>query len=109
MKEYHKALESYKKGLALDPESQLCKQGLAKTSAAVNQGGGAVSEEEQRARAEKGMADPQIQAILNDPVVRQVLQDLSGGDQMAGQRAMSDPAMAAKIEKLIAAGVLQTK
>ena len=42
-------------------------------------------------------------------MVRTVLQDLSGGDQMAGQRAMNDPVMRAKIEKLIAAGVLQTK
>merc|ERR1719502_379480 len=107
MKEYHKALESYKKGLAIDPESQLCKQGLAKTNAAASQQGG--TEEEQRARAERGMADPEIQAIMNDPMVRTVLQDLSGGDQMAGQRAMNDPVMRAKIEKLIAAGVLQTK
>jgi len=112
MKEYHKALESYKKGLAIDGDSQLCKQGLQKTSQAINAssaGGGGMSEDEQRQRAERGMADPEIQGILQDPVVRQVLQDLSGGDAMAGQRAMADPNMRMKIEKLIAAGVLQTK
>ena len=112
MKEYHKALESYKKGLHIDADSQLCKQGLQKTSQAINAssaGGGGMSDDEQRQRAERGMADPEIQGILQDPVVRQVLQDLSGGDAMAGQRAMADPNMRMKIEKLIAAGVLQTK
>ena len=52
---------------------------------------------------------PDSQAILRDPVVSQVIQDLSGGDQAAGQRAMQDPVMSAKIQKLIAAGVLQTR
>ena len=99
MKEYHKALESYKKGLAIDGDSQLCKQGLQKTSQAINAssaGGGGMSEDEQRQRAERGMADPEIQGILQDPVVRQVLQDLSGGDAMAGQRAW--PTRTARME-----------
>jgi hypothetical protein len=44
-------------------------------------------------------------------VVRQVIQDLSTNDpksQAAGNKAMRDPVMGAKINKLIAAGVLQT-
>ena len=53
------------------------------------------------------LKDPETQAILQDPKVRQVIQDLSGGDVAAGQRAMSDPVMRGKIEKLIASGVLQ--
>ena len=55
------------------------------------------------------LTDPEIQVILQDPKVRQVIQNLSGGDVAAGQRAMSDPVMRGKIEKLIASGVLQTK
>ena len=55
------------------------------------------------------MADPEIQAILQDPMVRDVINNLSGGDQMAGQRALQDPLMKAKIEKLIASGILQMK
>ena len=52
----------------------------------------------------------EVQAILQDPAVRQALQDLSpGGDAAAGQRAMADPKMRGKIEKLLAAGVLQSK
>ena len=53
---------------------------------------------------------PEIQQILNDPMVRDVINNLSqGGDQMAGQRALQDPTMRAKIEKLVASGILQMK
>jgi len=103
-KEYHKALESYKQGLAIEPDNGLCKQGLQKTMAAVNSSGTPDKE-----RAAHAMADPEIQAILQDPMVRQAINDLSGADPMAGQKVMSDPIMRNKIEKLIAAGVLQTK
>ena len=54
------------------------------------------------------MADPEIQMILMDPSVRQVLQDFQENPKYA-QKAMQDPVIAAKIEKLIAAGVLQVK
>jgi stress-induced-phosphoprotein 1 len=53
------------------------------------------------------MADPEIQNILQDPVVRQVLQDFNENPQ-AAQAAMMDPGMRAKIEKLIASGIVQT-
>ena len=105
MKEYHKAIESYKKGLALEPTNAACKQGLAKTTTAINTGTGNDQE-----RAAHAMADPEIQQILNDPMVRDVINNLSqGGDQMAGQRALQDPTMRAKIEKLVASGILQMK
>lgn len=106
-KEYHKALETYQKGLAIEADNKACKDGLAKTMRMVNSA--TCSGEVDKERAAHGMADPEIQAILRDPMVNQVIQDLSGGDQAAGQRAMQDPGMAAKIQKLIAAGVLQTR
>ena len=52
-----------------------------------------------------------VLASLQDPVVRQVITDLSTNDplaQAAGQKALRDPIMGTKINKLIAAGVLQT-
>jgi len=36
MKEYHKAMDSYRAGLALEPDNALCKQGLQKTAVKVN-------------------------------------------------------------------------
>lgn len=107
MKENHKAMESYKKGLELDPSNKSCREGLQKVAAMVNQGSANMTEEERKERAAHAMADPEIQAILTDPMVNQVLKDFNENPN-AAQAAMSDVGMRAKIEKLIAAGVLQT-
>jgi len=101
-KEYHKAMESYKKGLAVDPANAACKAGLQKVQTAIAAGG---DDAERRAHA---MADPEIQAILQDPEVRTVLQTLSTQPDKA-QAALADATVRAKIDKLIASGILQVK
>ena len=53
------------------------------------------------------MADPEIQAILSDPMISQILKDFNENPQ-AANKAMSNPVVRAKIEKLIASGVVQT-
>jgi stress-induced-phosphoprotein 1 len=103
MKEYHKAMDSYRTGLKLDPTNTLCRDGLTKVVAKVN-----TSSESDSERQAHAMADPEIQAILSDPMIRQVIQDLSENPKY-GQLAMQDPVVRAKIEKLIASGVLQVK
>jgi len=107
MKESHKAMESYKKGLALDPSNASCKEGLQKVSAQINYGQANMTEEEKKERAAHAMADPEIQAILSDPVITQVLKDF-GENPKAANEAMMDAGVRGKIEKLVAAGVLQT-
>lgn len=52
------------------------------------------------------MQDPEIQNILRDPMVNQALQDLQRSPE-AAQNVLRDPTMAAKINKLIAAGILR--
>ena len=52
------------------------------------------------------MADPEIQNIMRDPSVMQVLRDMQE-NPAAGQAAMRDPTINAKISKLVAAGVLK--
>lgn len=106
MKEYHKSMDSYKAGLQLEPDNSLCKQGLQKTIAKVNEANadGSVDKERQA----HAMADPEIQMILQDPSVRQVLTDFQENPSYA-QKAMQDPVINAKIQKLISAGVLQVK
>jgi len=103
MKEYHKALDTYNKGLALDPENVECRDGLQRVTMAVQSSAGQPADKERAAHA---MADPEIQAIMSDPVMQQVLRDMST-DASAAQRHLRDPGIAAKLEKLIAAGVLQ--
>ena len=104
MKEYHKAMESYKQGLAIDSTNAVCKEGLRKVSQAINSN---MTEEERKERAAHAMADPEIQNILQDPVIRQILQDFNDNPNAANQ-AMRDPGVRSKIEKLIASGILQT-
>jgi len=107
MKENHKALESYKKGLELDPSNAVCKEGLRKVTAMINYGQANMTEEERKERAAHAMADPEIQSILQDPVINQVLRDFQENPNAANQ-AMMDPTVRTKIEKLIASGILQT-
>jgi len=105
MKENHKAMDSYRKGLELDPQNVQCREGLRKVTAMVNRGAANMSEEERKERADHAMADPEIQSILQDPVIRQILQDFNQNPQ-AAQSAMRDPLVASKIEKLVASGIL---
>lgn len=100
-KEFHKAMDSYKKGLDLDPANAACKSGLQKTLTAIQAGG---NDAERRAHA---MADPEIQAILHDPEIRNVIQSLSSDNP--DHAALNQPHIRTKIDKLIAAGILQFK
>lgn len=108
MKEYHKALESYKKGLELDPDNKACKEGYQKVQVQINYGRSNMTESEKKEQAAHAMADPEIQNILQDPVMQQILKDF-GENPNAAQQAMQDPLVRAKIEKLIAAGIIETR
>lgn len=107
MKENHKAMDSYRKGLEIDPSNVTCRDGLQKVTAMVNMGNANMTEEERKERAEHAMADPEIQSILQDPIIRQILQDFND-NPTAANVAMRDATVRAKIEKLIASGILQT-
>mmetsp|Transcript_17534 Transcript_17534/g.24729 ORF Transcript_17534/g.24729 Transcript_17534/m.24729 type:complete len:589 (-) Transcript_17534:83-1849(-) len=107
MKENHKAMESYKKGIEVDPKNAPCIEGLRKVTAMVNYGQSNMTEEERKERAAHAMADPEIQNILQDPVINQVLKDFQENPNAANE-AMRDATVRNKIEKLVAAGVLQT-
>jgi stress-induced-phosphoprotein 1 len=89
--------------LALEPANDEAKDGLRRTASKVNESSGEADDE----RARRGLADPEIQAILRDPIISQALDDIQNKPG-AAQKIMSDPGMRAKIEKLIAAGVLRT-
>ena len=54
------------------------------------------------------MEDPEIRNIMSDPIMKQVLSDL-GSNPASAQQHMRNPEVASKIEKLIAAGIIQTR
>jgi stress-induced-phosphoprotein 1 len=66
-------LESYEAGLKRDPEDKFCKEGVEKTQAAIYMGSNSQDQEE---RAKRAMADPEIQAILQTPEVRNALAEM---------------------------------
>lgn len=103
LKEYHKAIDSYKTVLSYDDSHAEAKAGLERTVKKVNESAGA---EQDKERAAHAMADPEIQGILQDPLMNKILQDMST-NPVAAQAHMKDPGVMAKIEKLIAAGILK--
>ena len=74
-KEYHKAMEAFEKGLALDPNNKECKDGAQKTMMLIQTQSHASSGNDQE-RMAHAMADPEIQNIMRDPSVMQVLRDM---------------------------------
>jgi stress-induced-phosphoprotein 1 len=99
-------MDSYRAGLQIEPDNALCKQGLVKVNQAINMANATGMPDQERAA--HAMADPEIQRILSDPTIRQVLNDFQENPKFA-QKAMQDVGIREKIERLIAAGVLQVK
>jgi stress-induced-phosphoprotein 1 len=67
-----------------------------------------MTEEERKERQERAMADPEIQGILTDPIMTNVLREMQE-NPAAAQKHLSHPDIAKKMEKLIAAGIVQVK
>ena len=106
-KEYQKVLPIYQEVIdmeGIDEESKKkAQEGLQRTMQAVQQMQSTGADEEQLRRAQ---ADPEIQQILGDPMVQQVLRDFKDNPTYA-QQALKNPSMAAKLNKLAAAGVIR--
>lgn len=107
MKEYHRALEAFEKGLKIDPISEECKQGRDSVRMKILIGTGTKEDDEERFR--HAMADPEIQRILADPTIQNVISELQERPtDPSVRKALRDPTISAKLEKLIAAGVIKT-
>ena len=108
LKEYHKAMSTFEEGLKIESKNAECLDGLQKTQMKIYSGSGETKEEQEQ-RAAHGMADPEIQAILRDPTIVNLIRGLQENPHdKHNQQMMRDPDVSAKINKLIAAGVLKT-
>lgn len=108
-KQYDKALETYQAGLEIDPSNEELKDGARRCIMEQNKAAsGMLTEEELKARQESAMRDPEIQSILADPVMNQVLRDMSENPQAAMEH-QKNPMIMAKVRKLINAGIVQTR
>eukprot|EP00244_Chara_vulgaris_P001184 TRINITY_DN11859_c1_g1_i2.p1 TRINITY_DN11859_c1_g1~~TRINITY_DN11859_c1_g1_i2.p1 ORF type:complete len:379 (+),score=99.31 TRINITY_DN11859_c1_g1_i2:2-1138(+) len=109
MKEYDKALETYQTGLKYSENNQEMLDGIKRCVDKINQTNrGEVTPEEMKERQAKAMSDPEIQQILTDPVMRQVLQDFQENPS-AAQQHTRNPMVMQKIQKLVAAGIVQVR
>ncbi|XP_022759056.1 hsp70-Hsp90 organizing protein 3-like [Durio zibethinus] len=109
MKEYDKALETYKEGLKHDPNNQELLDGVRRCVEQINKASrGDLSPEELKERQAKAMQDPEIQNILSDPVMGQVLIDFQENPK-AAQEHMKNPIVMNKIQKLVTAGIVQIR
>ncbi|PIA50108.1 hypothetical protein AQUCO_01300684v1 [Aquilegia coerulea] len=109
MKEFDKALETYQEGLKHDPNNQELLDGVRRCVEQINRAGrGDISPEDLKERQAKAMHDPEVQNILSDPVMRQVLQDFQENPK-AAQDHLKSPEVMQKIQKLVAAGIVQIK
>merc|ERR1719482_2380118 len=71
MKQYDKAMETYQALLSKEPENAEAQDGVRRCVDAINRGNrGEMTEEEMKERQAKAMAEPEIQGILTDPVMR---------------------------------------
>jgi len=102
-KEYHKAVECYEKVLKIEPENQEAAQGLQTTNMKIATSMQGQNDEERQRRA---MADPEIQAIMIDPMVRIALEHMQSSPQKA-MEYFQDPTLAPKLNKLIQAGIIK--
>jgi stress-induced-phosphoprotein 1 len=75
LKEYHKALETFDKGLKLDPTNKDCLEGKQKTMMTI-QSSAYSGDKPDEERLRHAMADPEIQMLLKDPRIVQVLKDM---------------------------------
>ncbi|XP_040987240.1 hsp70-Hsp90 organizing protein 3-like [Juglans microcarpa x Juglans regia] len=109
MKEYDKALETYQEGLKHDPSNPELLDGVRRCVEQINKASrGDLSTEELEERRAKAMQDPEIQNILQDPVMRQVLIDFQENPKSA-QEHTKNPMVMSKIQKLISAGIVQMR
>ncbi|KAJ9600999.1 hypothetical protein L9F63_000837 [Diploptera punctata] len=97
MQQHGKAISAYQKTLSPNQSHFEALEGYRSCTMAVN-----ANPEEVRKRA---MADPEVQAIMRDPAMRLILEQMQN-DPKALQDHLKNPDIAAKIQKLLESGLI---
>jgi stress-induced-phosphoprotein 1 len=102
-RDYTEVLEVCDKALALNPDPAISRELEGYRMKAMMELGNPGDKDGQSA-----LKDPEVQAILTDPVMQQILSQMKD-DPKAISDHMKSPVVAAKIRKLIAAGVIKVR
>lgn len=116
MKDYSKALQSCQIAADLDdaistsgpskgPNSREIAQQQQKCMQAMYSERSGETDEQ---TLERAMRDPEVAKIMQDPVMQSILQQAQG-NPAALQDHMKNPDIKAKVQKLIAAGIIKTR
>jgi len=97
-KQYQKSIEIYEQAFAIDPDNVEIQEAMRKTIEQISKGQDMDSVKQ---NIEK---NPELQAILQDPIIIQVLNAVKQGQPI--NHYLQDPKIASSLEKLMMAGVL---
>ncbi|KAA0193175.1 Stress-induced-phosphoprotein 1 [Fasciolopsis buskii] len=95
MKDLNQARKAYRKALEIDPECAEAKEGLLQTFSA---------DDDPEAARKQAMNDPEVAAILSDPAMRLILNQME--NPTALREHLNNPEIASKLMKLIDAGLI---
>ncbi|GAQ78393.1 HSP70/HSP90 organizing protein HOP [Klebsormidium nitens] len=109
MKKYEDALETYQQGLKIDPNNQELQDGIRRCIQQQRRAAtGQLSEEELKERQARASQDPEIAGILRDPIMQNVLREMSENPRAAADH-QKNPIVWNKVMKLIQAGIVQVQ
>lgn len=112
MKEYTKALEAIQLAGDVDKASeggaQHTREIQAQSSKCMQELYSQRSDESDEQTLERAMRDPEVAQIMQDPVMQSILQQAQS-NPAALQDHMKNAGIRAKVQKLIAAGIIRTR
>lgn len=113
-KDFSECLEACEKAAALDTENKHTAEIQSQRTKATfeiyrqqQQSAASNDVDSEASVADKIAKDPELAAIIGDPAMRMILQQMQT-DPAAVQEHMRNPTVAAKIRKLVASGILRT-
>jgi len=108
MRDYAKALEAVQEASDHDTDYQHRKE-ISQTESKIQQAlFSQQASESQEETLERAMRDPEVAAIMSDPVMQQILQQAQS-DPKALQDHLKNPMIQKKILKLVNAGIIRTR
>lgn len=108
MKDHTAALETLQKAAEADKDHKHTNELQSNMAKVMGELQAQRSTETDEETYERAMRDPEVQSIMSDPIMRQILSDAQQ-NPAALQDHMKNPSVAAKIQKLINAGIIRTR